>query len=258
MNLNLSRLLVAAAAFCSCLMSAASLAAPNQFATEAAAQKHCPKDTVTWLNLNTHTWYYKGQAPYAKMGPGIYACMMEAAGAGAHANDLVPTPYTIAKYTAPADAPSHIVVAGKEEPGERLIVIGEVTDGKAAVAGVSIYIFHTDATGHYTPGGMDDQNARLHGAMRTDANGGFSYETIRPVRYGNNPAHIHYVVNASGYRSRMVELWFADDPAIAARKAAGEPIIPIVYPPGVVQILPVIRDAQGVWRCSQTIELKRD
>jgi protocatechuate 3,4-dioxygenase beta subunit len=67
---------------------------------------------------------------------------------------------------APRNAPSSIVVAGRKEPGERLIVTGQVTDGTKPLAGVSIYVFHTDANGLYTTDGANsDQNARLHGAI---------------------------------------------------------------------------------------------
>jgi len=53
------------------------------------------------------------------------------------------------------------------EPGQRLIVAGQVTDGIKPLAGVSIYVFQTDANGQYTTDGSDpDENARLHGAMR--------------------------------------------------------------------------------------------
>ena len=54
---------------------------------------------------------------------------------------------------------------------------------------------------------------RLHGAMRSDANGRYRYETIRPKGYGNAPAHVHYVVTAPGYKPRMFELWFEDQHA---------------------------------------------
>ena len=31
-----------------------------QFPTEAAAQRHCPGDTVVWLNTWSGIWHYKG------------------------------------------------------------------------------------------------------------------------------------------------------------------------------------------------------
>lgn len=85
---------------------------------------------------------------------------------------LIPPPYLDAKYTASPNAPSSVVVAGADEPGERLVVTGRVIDGANPVAGASVYVFHTDASGVYAPGlsGPDAElDPRLHGALRTDA-----------------------------------------------------------------------------------------
>jgi len=90
----------------------------------------------------------------------------------------------------------------------------QVTDEAKPLAGVSIYVSHSDAKGLYTiDGSNSDENARLHGAMRSDANGRYRYETIRPKGYGNAPAHVHCVATAPGYKPRTFELWFEDQHA---------------------------------------------
>lgn len=170
----------------------------------------------------------------------------------------VPREYDADKYVAPINAPSEIVIAGKDEPGERMIVTGQVTDGTKPLPSVSIYVFHADAQGKYSPEcGSCDESARLHGALRTEATGHYRYDTIRPGAYGP-PAHVHYVVSAPGYKSRMVELWFEDDPGLAERRARGEPEIPKMFPPGAVSIQPIARDEQGVWHCTRDIKLEHD
>lgn len=45
--------------------------------------------------------------------------------------------YNAPQYTAPEDAHSSIVIAGTEEPGERLVVTGRTLDGLKPVGGVS-------------------------------------------------------------------------------------------------------------------------
>jgi hypothetical protein len=55
------------------------------FSDEAQAQRHCPNDTVVWLNLPTMIWHYKGQRWYARSQHGAYACEKEAAAGGARA-----------------------------------------------------------------------------------------------------------------------------------------------------------------------------
>jgi protocatechuate 3,4-dioxygenase beta subunit len=169
--------------------------------------------------------------------------------------------YISPKYVAPANAPSAIVVAGSEEPGQRLIVTGQVTDGIKPLAGASIYVFQTDAKGRYTTdGGNGDENARLHGAMRSDANGRYRYDTIRPGNDpgGTSPAHVHYVVRAAGYKPRLFEIWFEDDPVLAAFRKAGLPDVPASYPPWAVEIRPVTRDADGAWHSTRDLTMVRE
>ena len=87
-----------------------------------------------------------------------------------HAQDFLPPVFLSPRFVASVNAPSSIVIAPNEEPGERLIVTGRVTAGGKPLAGVSIYAFHADAEGRYTKDGSNsDENARLHGALRTDA-----------------------------------------------------------------------------------------
>src|SRR5688572_14617398 len=81
----------------------------------------------------------------ARQGPGTLGNADQAA-------ELVPPPYLGPQYLAAADAPSKVVVAGIDEPGERLVVTGRVLDGMTPVAGVSIYVFNTDADGAYARG----------------------------------------------------------------------------------------------------------
>jgi protocatechuate 3,4-dioxygenase beta subunit len=181
-------------------------------------------------------------------------------------DELVPAPYLASRYTAAGDAPASVVMAGANEPGERLVVTGRVLDGPEPIAGASIFVFQTDAAGRYAPDKSDNDaelDPRLWGLLRTDRQGRYRYETIRPGSYDGNAAHVHYVVKAPGYKARLLDLWFEDDPILVARRAAGEPEIP----PGirnspyykasadVVAIRPVTRDAGGVWHATRDIQM---
>lgn len=68
----------------SCFLSPPVLAL-EQFPTETAAQQHCPKDIVVWLNLPTMIWHYKGRRWYGNTKHGACVCEKEAAAAGARA-----------------------------------------------------------------------------------------------------------------------------------------------------------------------------
>jgi protocatechuate 3,4-dioxygenase beta subunit len=161
-----------------------------------------------------------------------------------------------APQVAEKNAPSKTTIATKDEPGERLIVTGTVfdTDGKTPLANASVYVYHTDAKGLYSPGTNDNRNPRLRGYMRTDAQGRYEYNTIKPAPYPGNgpPAHIHYHVNAPGYQERVFEIVFEGDPKlnadIRARAAQAD---------SAFSIRPLKRDQQGVWHCTQNVSLRK-
>src|SRR5215471_208644 len=161
-----------------------------------------------------------------------------------------------APQVAEKNAPSKITIPSKEEPGERLIVTGRVfsSDGKTPLAGASVYVYHTDMKGLYTPDTNDSRNPRLRGYMRTDAEGRYEYSTIKPGPYPNNriPAHIHYVVNAPGHKERIFEIVFEGDPNLddrirseSAKEWSG------------FSLRRLDKDSQGVLRCIQDIKLRQ-
>lgn len=162
-----------------------------------------------------------------------------------------------APQVADKNAPSKITIVSKDEPGERLIVSGRVfgPDGKSPLAGVSIYVYQTDAKGLYTPETNDNRNPRLRGYLRTDEQGRYEFSTIKPAAYPGQsppPAHIHYVVNAQNHSQKVFEIVFEGDPLISRRireNAArqGSPF----------SIRPLSRDQQKVWRCTQDIIMQR-
>ncbi len=166
------------------------------------------------------------------------------------------TVYAQAPQVADKDATSKITIAAKDEPGERLIVTGQVfgSDGKTPMAGASVYVYHTDAKGLYTPENNDNRNPRLRGYMRTDAQGRYEYSTIKPAPYPNDgpPAHIHYVVNAPGAKERVFEIVFEGDPKVDERIRADA-----AKEGSAFSIRKLTRDQQGVLRCSQDVKMQK-
>lgn len=133
-------------------------------------------------------------------------------------------------HVAPEGAPSSGEVAAADEPGERLEVSGVVyaADGRTKLAGASLYVYQTDARGHYRPDdAMGNRNPRLKALLRSDANGRYSFRTIRPGSYPGTrvPQHIHYEVAAEGHGSRIFEIVFDQDPLVTdeIRRRASEP-----------------------------------
>ena len=52
------------------------------FAGEAAAQAHCPRDQVVWLNTRSGIYHEKGMRWYGNTRSGAYVCRKEADAAG--------------------------------------------------------------------------------------------------------------------------------------------------------------------------------
>ncbi len=52
------------------------------FASESAAQRHCPRDEVVWLNTNSGIYHEKGMRWYGNTKSGAYVCRKEADSAG--------------------------------------------------------------------------------------------------------------------------------------------------------------------------------
>jgi len=67
------------------------------------------------------------------------------------------------------------------EPGPKMEISGTVyqRDGKIPAKDIVIYVYHTDQTGHYTPGpnarGWEKRNGRIRGWMKTDKNGFYRF-----------------------------------------------------------------------------------
>jgi protocatechuate 3,4-dioxygenase beta subunit len=152
------------------------------------------------------------------------------------------------------------VLVTDKEPGDPLIVSGTIyaPDGHTPQEGATLWVYHTDATGHYSPlsqSGGNNRNTRLHGLMRTNADGRYEFRTIRPSSYpGRNiPAHIHAYVSAFGYPEYWIDDYlFEGDPLITGeirQKLAGTDTF--------ASILQLTRGSDGVLRGVRDIKIER-
>lgn len=61
-----------------------------QFSSVAAAQAHCPNDTVVWANLGSKIYHFSGTRDYGHTKRGAYMCERETAGFRAAKNEKHP------------------------------------------------------------------------------------------------------------------------------------------------------------------------
>ena len=154
----------------------------------------------------------------------------------------------------------NVKIVSDQEPGDPLIVSGTIysPDGKQPMEGITLYVYQTDATGRYSTSGGDNRATRIHGVMRTNAEGRYEFRTIKPGSYPNsrNPAHIHAYVSGPGYPEYWIdEYLFADDPFLTdevRQKSSGQasfsPLLSLTRGPD--GILRAVRDIK-IERCSR-------
>ena len=117
------------------------------------------------------------------------------------------------------------------EHGEVLFMDGQVRDTAGnPVAGAIVDVWHANTKGGYSFFDPSQSAYNLRRRIETDAAGNYRLRTILPSgygcppngvtqqlltalgRHGNRPAHIHFVVDAPGYRRLTTQINISDDP----------------------------------------------
>ena len=115
---------------------------------------------------------------------------------------------------------------GDEPQGQRIVVAGRVVDeDNRPVPGALVEVWQANAAGRYRHAKDDhpaplDPNFTGAGRTLTDAAGRYEFTSIRPGAYpwrnhfnAWRPAHIHFSIFGSSFRTRLVtQMYFPDDP----------------------------------------------
>jgi catechol 1,2-dioxygenase len=136
---------------------------------------------------------------------------------------------------APMLEPPYSLVKRADEPGDPLIVRGQVrAEDGTPIAGAEFDLWQASVKGYYSNLDMHPsmRDWDLRGRFLTDAEGRYEFRTIRPPPYRNvgtpqivedffaalgrsqfRPAHIHIAINHSSLPERYItQLYFASDP----------------------------------------------
>lgn len=119
----------------------------------------------------------------------------------------------------------------ERDRGVATVVHGKVLDCDGSPIGsAEIDLWQANDTGLYDSQDPTQDNGNLRALLRTDADGGFWFRTIRPSsypvptdgpggrllhaigRHPMRPAHLHVKVTASGYRPLTTHVFLAGDP----------------------------------------------
>ncbi len=116
-------------------------------------------------------------------------------------------------------------------PGPALFFKGWVRDAAGKpLAGVDIDVWHSSTVGLYENQDTTQAEMNLRGKFTTDANGEFSFRSVKPAgypvpitgpagvllnaqkRHNMRPAHLHFLIDKEGYKTIASQVYSNDDP----------------------------------------------
>jgi protocatechuate 3,4-dioxygenase beta subunit len=157
---------------------------------------------------------------------------------------------------APERIPVFARLAPAAEPGDALHITGTIyqSDEVTPAADIALFLYHTDAHGHYNQPN-NPFKPRIHGWVKSDANGRYEFVTIKPAPYPElrTPAHIH--VNIFGPRVPeywVDDYWFEGDPLITPAQLST-----LTGRGGFTSIIKLTRAADGMLHGTRNFKLER-
>lgn len=130
------------------------------------------------------------------------------------------------------------------EEGNRMIISGRVfnLDCSQYIPDAIVDVWHADDAGAY-----DNNGYNLRGYTKTNSQGFYLFDTIKPGKYlnGNSfrPAHIHFKITPPGFPELTTQLYFEGDDSIPGDAAAS---ITSGNFDATNRIIPLVENADGI------------
>ena len=113
------------------------------------------------------------------------------------------------------------LLADPDEPGQRMVISGRILNLECNqyIFNALVDVWHANDEGQY-----DNDGYSLRGFTRTNNQGFYLFETIKPGKYLNGskfrPSHIHFRITPPGYEMLITQLYFQGDTSIDEDPAA--------------------------------------
>ena len=132
------------------------------------------------------------------------------------------------REAAPEVAPGGCIIANPSVP--LVTMYGKVTDTAGrGIPGATVEVWQTDEHGLYDLQKDGGAGMDMRGRVRCDSEGNYHFRTVCPLgysipldgpvgklvkaqaRHGFRPSHIHFLIDAPGFRELVTALYFGDD-----------------------------------------------
>ena len=128
------------------------------------------------------------------------------------------------------NTPIRNVLADPDEPGQRLVISGEVLteNCESLVPGTMIEVWQADDSGCYSvnqdcsDGNPDFDPFNLRGKLFAGSDGIYQFETVLPGFYEGRPRHIHIRITLPTGLTMNSQIYFEDDPFCDADPWCGQ------------------------------------
>lgn len=118
------------------------------------------------------------------------------------------------------DSKHHAVIAKKDEPGERLLVLARLLslETDKPISNLTIGMYQADINGSYgEQKAGDESTARISGDVTTDSEGRFMISTVLPGDYGTRSGNRHIHLSVPGAKPVAYDFFFDNYVGVGTR-----------------------------------------